>query len=217
MVARRLAGMVVLAVMAFGCGGSSGSASSTGTENPPPVNPPPADKTCTDACTAVYTCAAQFGYDLTDTLGTQSDCVSKCEAKICGPTYAASVRACIVSVPCTGTIDRWGATTIACDTNDCSYDMPLPVGSCNDRFSTGRCDDYLGIDVSSAATSKSYCVGPDHGTWVPICPAENRKAACLFDYGGFSRDVYYTSFTGDLAAAETQCRQMYGFKSWTVY
>jgi hypothetical protein len=29
--------------------------------------------------------------------------------------------------------------------------------------------------------------------------------------------VYYTSFAGDLAAAEASCRATYAFKSWTVY
>jgi hypothetical protein len=178
---------------------------------------PAAEKTCADACASVYTCAAKFGYDLSDTLGTQSDCVTKCASKVCGPTYAASVRACIVSVPCTGSVDVWGATTLACDTRDCAYGLPLPVGSCNDRYAPGECYDYLGIDASSAATSKFYCTGPDHGTWVSTCPTQNRKAECLYEYGNFGRVVYYASFAGDLVAAEAACRQVYGFKSWTVY
>jgi hypothetical protein len=215
---RYAAAVIVAAVAAFGCSGSEQGTGSSGEQNPPPENPPAStEKTCADACASVYACAAHFGYDLTDTLGTQSDCVTKCEAKICGPTYASSVRACIVSVPCTGAIDTWGATTVACDTTECAYDLPLPVGSCNDRFATGRCQDYLGIDASSASTGKWYCTGPDHGTWVPICSTENRKAVCLYEYGNFGRIVYYTSFAGDLAVEEAACRQHYGFKSWTVY
>jgi hypothetical protein len=212
MSAKRAAALIAAAVVAFGCSGSDTGPGISESENPAP----PTEKTCVDACASVYTCAATLGYDLSDTLGTQSDCVAKCEAKICGPTYAASVRACIVSVPCAGPIDVWGATTIACDTDDCSYDLPLPVGSCNDRGAPGKCQDFLGIDASSASYSERYCTVHDGGTWVPTCPTENRRAVCLYEYGNFSRIVYSTSFTGDLAAEEASCRS-YGFKSWTVY
>lgn len=184
----------------------------------PEIEPAAPDSvSCSDACASVYTCAATFGYDLSDTLGTQVDCVTKCEATICGPTYGARVRACIVSVPCAGTIDVWGATTVACDTDECSYDLPVPIGSCNDRGAIGVCNDYLGLDASSASYGEAYCTGPDHGSWVPICPDENRRAVCLYEYGDFGRSVYYTSFTGDLAAAEASCRATTGFKAWTVY
>ncbi len=58
------------------------------------------------------------------------------------------------------------------------------------------------------------------GAWESTCPVPGRAASCLVfvdAYGGGSRQVYYASYTGDLAAAEAACNgNPYG-GIWNTY
>ena len=172
---------------------------------------------CADACGAIFACAAQLTYDLSQTVGTQSDCTAACEGGDC--TTRQQVNDCIVSLSCTAGIDAYGIAVLGCGTtNQCSLGALLPVGACDTTTCSGgpctpgQCVEYLGD--TDLAYAKGSCLGP----WVSTCPTSNRVASCLVVLDGSgSRQTYYSSYMGDLVAAEWACvNGPYG-GVWTTY
>jgi len=181
---------------------------------------PPA-ASCADACAAIFACAAHFDYGLSQTVGTQSDCTAACDAGDCPAKR--QVNDCIVSLSCTTGIDTYGIAALQCGTaNQCSLGVLLPIGACDSiasdvQWASGQCAEYLGDDTA-LDYSKGYCTGAMHGTWVSTCPTSNRVGSCLIVVEGVaSRTTYYSSYTGDLAYAESLCvNNTYGGE-WTAY
>ncbi len=177
-------------------------------------------KSCSDACAAVFACAGGFGYDLSDTIGTQAECVQGCESSaVCGAVDARNVTTCVANAACTTTIDAWSLAVLACSSGDCGASLPLPVGACDRIAAAGTCSEQLGGDAASVAYGKAYCENVTAGTWVASCPTAGRIAQCLSfaDDASGGRGVYYATFAGDLAAEESACRSSPYFRSWTKY
>ncbi len=143
--ARRVLAVAVLLANVMGCSGSgSGEAVA---------------KTCSDACGAIFACAAQLGYDLTQNGITPSGCVADCSGGECG----GAVNDCIAALACPATIDLYGIALRQCgDANACTIGLPVPIGACDMVASTGECVEHLGN------------VDPDYSQFTARCRREGR-------------------------------------------
>jgi hypothetical protein len=200
---RRVLAVATLLAIVTGCSGS-GTRHETA-----------AGKTCSDACGAIFACATQLGYDLSQNGMTPASCVADCSGGDCG----GAVNDCIAALTCPATIDLLGLALLGCgQASTCTVGLPVPIGACDTVAATGQCIEYLGD--TDPDYSRSYCTVAMGGTWVPTCPVSGRAGACLVfvdAYGGGSRQLYYTSYSGGLAAAEAACKgNPYG-GVWTTY
>jgi hypothetical protein len=201
-----VAAVAAVCVFTFACSGDDGRGTIT-------------QATCSDACTAIFACAAQLQYDLSLNGITQADCTADCESGTCG----GEMNRCLASLACAGPIDAYGLGVLECGSaSQCTTGLPLPVGACDTitspNYPTGECVEYLGN--WDLALWKPYCIGGMQGTWVSTCSTSGRAASCFRfsgDYG--SRQIFYTSYPGSLDIMRDACLTNVSGSAgvWTTY